>query len=112
MDRTTDHSPPIGTRVGHLPAAESSATLLNRDIDLPFNSALSLTRDVLPSLETLPYAANSFDAVLSSLSLHWINNLPSLLSQINHVLKPDAPFIAAIFGGDSLFELRTSLQLA
>lgn len=32
--------------------------------------------------------------------------------QINKILKPDAPFIAAMFGGDSLFELRTSLQLA
>jgi NADH dehydrogenase [ubiquinone] 1 alpha subcomplex assembly factor 5 len=46
------------------------------------------------------------------LSMHWINDLPSLLAQINHVLKPDAPFIAAMFGGDSLYELRTSLQLA
>ncbi len=46
------------------------------------------------------------------MSLHWINDLPSLLSQVNHVLKPDAPFLAAMLGGDTLFELRTSLQLA
>ena len=71
-----------------------------------------MEREVLNSLETLPYEANSYDAVLSNLSLHWINDLPSLLSQINNILKPDAPFIAAIYGGDSLFELRTSIQLA
>lgn len=44
--------------------------------------------------------------------MHWINDLPSVLSQINNILRPDAPFIAAIYGGDSLYELRTSLQLA
>jgi NADH dehydrogenase [ubiquinone] 1 alpha subcomplex assembly factor 5 len=44
--------------------------------------------------------------------MHWINDLPSLLAQVNSVLKPDCPFIATMFGGDTLFELRTSLQLA
>lgn len=49
---------------------------------------------------------------MSSLSLHWINDLPGVLSQINSILKPDSPFIGAMLGGDTLFELRTSLQLA
>ncbi|KAL9118400.1 MAG: hypothetical protein Q9187_005056 [Circinaria calcarea] len=103
---------PLSTRLSHLTAADSSGTLLYRDADLPFNSSISITREVLQDEEFLPYDENTFDAVLSSLSLHWINNLPSVLSQINRVLKPDAPFIAAMFGGDTLFELRTSLQLA
>lgn len=85
---------------------------MNRDDNLPFNAELSLTRELLPSEETLPYDANSFDAVLSSLSLHWINDLPSVLAQINNVLKPDAPFMGVMLGGDTLYELRTSLQLA
>lgn len=67
---------------------------------------------MIPDLESLPYEANTFDAVLSSLSIHWVNDLPSLLAQINNILKPDSPFIAAMFGGDTLFELRSSLQLA
>jgi NADH dehydrogenase [ubiquinone] 1 alpha subcomplex assembly factor 5 len=92
--------------------AETSPALLNRDIDLPFNSELSLARELLPSEETLPYETNTFDAVLSSLSLHWINDLPSVLAQINNVLKPDAPFMGVMLGGDTLYELRTSLQLA
>jgi NADH dehydrogenase [ubiquinone] 1 alpha subcomplex assembly factor 5 len=50
--------------------------------------------------------------VLSSLSLHWINNLPAVLAQINSILKADSPFIGVMLGGDSLYELRTSLQLA
>lgn len=46
------------------------------------------------------------------MSLHWINDLPGLLAQVNQLLRPDSPFVAAMLGGDSLFELRTSLQLA
>jgi NADH dehydrogenase [ubiquinone] 1 alpha subcomplex assembly factor 5 len=79
---------------------------------MPFNAALPVARDVLASAETLPYAPESFDAVLSSLSLHWVNDLPGVLAQINAVLRPDAPFLGVMLGGDSLYELRTSLQLA
>lgn len=93
-------------------AAETSPTLLYRDSKLPFNKDIKITREVLHSPETLHYEPNTFDAVLSSLSLHWINDLPSVLTQINHILKPDGPFIGVMLGGDSLFELRTSLQLA
>ena len=105
-------SQPLSNRLTHLTAADSSPSLLHRDVDLPFNETLSMTRETLQDEEFLPYEENTFDAVLSSLSLHWINNLPSVLAQINRILKPDAPFIAAMFGGDTLFELRTSLQLA
>lgn len=105
-------SDPIASRIGHLTAAESSGTLLYRDADLPFNSELDMTREVLGDEETLPYPADTFDLVLSSLALHWINDLPGVLAQINNVLKPDCAFMGAMFGGDTLFELRTSLQLA
>ncbi|KAH8600895.1 S-adenosyl-L-methionine-dependent methyltransferase [Bisporella sp. PMI_857] len=104
--------PPLSSRISQLTAADSSRTMLYRDEDLPFNQEINLTRDVLDDEEALPYEANTFDAVLSSLSMHWINDLPSVLSQISHVLKPDAPFIGTMLGGDTLYELRTSLQLA
>ncbi|KAG7144385.1 Arginine-hydroxylase NDUFAF5 like protein [Verticillium longisporum] len=105
-------SPPLATRIEELVAAESSSTLLHRDADLPFNKDITITRDVLDNEEFLPYAPGTFDLVLSSMSLHWINDLPGVLTQINNVLKPDAPFMCAMLGGDSLYELRTSLQLA
>ncbi|XP_077575535.1 arginine-hydroxylase NDUFAF5, mitochondrial isoform X2 [Stigmatopora nigra] len=62
--------------------------------------------------EFLPLQENTFDLVLSSMSLHWTNDLPAALRQIHHVLKPDGVFIGAMAGGDTLYELRCSLQLA
>lgn len=103
---------PRSKRVGKIIAADSSETFLYRDADLPFNQEIQIDRQVLSTSETLPYEPNTFDAVLSSLSMHWINDLPSVLGQINSVLKPDSPFLGVMLGGDSLFELRTSLQLA
>ena len=86
--------------------------MLYRDADHDFNKKLTITRQVLQDEETIPFEQQSFDLVLSSLSMHWINDLPGVLSQVNSILKPDSPFIGAMLGGDSLFELRTSLQLA
>ena len=105
-------APPLATRISELVAADSSEAMLYRDADHDFNKKLNITRQVLGDEETLPYEPGSFDLVLSSLSLHWVNDLPGLLTQINNVLKPDCPFIGAMLGGDTLYELRTSLQLA
>ncbi|KAL9095321.1 MAG: hypothetical protein Q9163_006519, partial [Psora crenata] len=107
-------SAPLHTRLSHLTSADESRTLLHRDADLPFNDLLpSHSRITLPPSDMpFPFAPRSFDAVLSSLSMHWVNNLPHYLSQVNAILKPDSPFLAAMLGGDSLYELRTSLQLA
>ncbi|TDZ68000.1 Arginine-hydroxylase NDUFAF5 [Colletotrichum trifolii] len=105
-------TPPIATRIEELVAADSSHSLLYRDADLPFNNDINITRQVVVDEEHVPFEPESFDLVLSSLSLHWINDLPGVLTQINNVLKPDSPFVGAMLGGDSLFELRTSLQLA
>ncbi|MEQ1607617.1 MAG: methyltransferase domain-containing protein [Hyphomonadaceae bacterium] len=62
--------------------------------------------------EALPFAAQSFDLVVSALSLHWVNDLPGALIQIRRVLKPDGLFIATVLGGRTLVELRQSLLAA
>jgi NADH dehydrogenase [ubiquinone] 1 alpha subcomplex assembly factor 5 len=59
--------------------------------------------------ELLPFAPASVDAVLSCLALHWVNDLPGALLQIRHALKPDGLFLAALFGGETLCELRQAL---
>ena len=59
--------------------------------------------------EALPFAEASFDLVLSSLALHWVNDLPGALVQICRALKPDGLFLAALLGGETLHELRAAL---
>jgi NADH dehydrogenase [ubiquinone] 1 alpha subcomplex assembly factor 5 len=59
--------------------------------------------------EWLPFAEDSFDLVISNLSLHWVNDLPGTLLQIRRVLKPDGLFLAAMLGGDTLNELRRAM---
>ena len=62
--------------------------------------------------EALPFAAGSFDLVVSTLGLHWTNDLPGALWQICRVLRPDGLLLAALFGGETLWELRQALTLA
>ena len=46
------------------------------------------------------------------LSLHWVNDLPGVLKKVLSCLKEDGVFLGAMYGGETLFELRTALQLA
>jgi SAM-dependent methyltransferase len=62
--------------------------------------------------EALPYAPASFDLVVSVLALHAANDLPGALVQIRRVLKANGLFMAALFGGETLNELRTSFAAA
>jgi SAM-dependent methyltransferase len=62
--------------------------------------------------EMLPFAPESFDLVISDLSLHWVNDLPGCLLQVRQSLKSDGLFLAAMLGGDTLSELRQSLMEA
>lgn len=53
-----------------------------------------------------------FDLALSLYSLQAINDLPGALIQIRRALKPDGLFLAALFGGETLRELRDSFTVA
>jgi len=59
--------------------------------------------------EALPFAEGAFDLIVSSLSLHWVNDLPGTLVQIRRALRPDGLFLAALLGGDTLVELRRAV---
>ena len=62
--------------------------------------------------EFLPFGPGTFDAVLSNLSLHWVNDLPGALLQIRQALKTDGLFLASMLGGGTLTELRDCLTEA
>ena len=62
--------------------------------------------------EVLNVSAGPFDLAVSLYSLQTINDLPGALIQIRRALKPDGLFLAALFGGDTLHELRESFAFA
>ena len=55
---------------------------------------------------TLPQEA--FDCMFVCPGLEWANDLPGSLSRLHRALKPDGVMLAAMLGGESLHELRTS----
>lgn len=62
--------------------------------------------------ELLPFAEDSFDLIISNLSLHWVNDLPGALTQARRALKPDGLFLGTMLGDGTLGELRQSLAEA
>ena len=62
--------------------------------------------------ERLPFAGGKLDLIVSTLALHWANDVVGALIQIRRALKPDGLFIGAFLGGATLTELRQSLLTA
>jgi SAM-dependent methyltransferase len=62
--------------------------------------------------EIIDLQKTSHDLVINGLTLHWANDPVGQLVQMRRALKPDGLMIAALFGGQSLQELRTSFAEA
>ncbi|MFN3646311.1 MAG: methyltransferase domain-containing protein [Gemmobacter sp.] len=62
--------------------------------------------------EVLDLAPESHDLVLHVLGLHWANDPVGQIIQCARALRPDGLFIAALFGGQTLHELRAALAQA
>ncbi|TMW58684.1 hypothetical protein Poli38472_010243 [Pythium oligandrum] len=91
---------------------DSAERLLLRDADEERSDMSSLeTKHIAVDEEFLPFPAHHFDLVMSSMNLHWVNDLPSTLKQVRECLKPDGVFVGAILGGDTLQELRSAFIL-
>ena len=67
--------------------------------------------EVLES-DVLPLEPGAHDLVVSTLLLHAMNDPVGQLIQMRLALKPDGLMLAALFGGQTLNELRTSLAEA
>ena len=57
----------------------------------------------------LPFADGAFDLAVSVLGLHWVNDLPGALVQLRRALRPDGLLLAAMLGGNTLWQLRQML---
>lgn len=71
-----------------------------------------ITNRVIADEEKLPFRPHTFDIVMSSLAMHWVNDIPSTLKQVKNILKPDGVFMASMLGANTLPELRHSFYLA
>ena len=93
---------------------DSSHGMLHRDADIPVKGGdlCDSYRLELDEEAKLPFPSGTFDLVTSCASLHWVNNLPGVLSEIQRVLKPDGCFMWAMIGGTTLPELRVALLMA
>ncbi|WP_428492968.1 methyltransferase domain-containing protein [Rhodopila sp.] len=78
----------------------------------PRMAALNPTACVAADEECLPFAAASFDLIVASMALHWINDLPGALLQLRHALRPDGLLLASLPVFGTLAELRTALTEA
>ena len=74
---------------------------------LPKTGARAVADDEAP-----PFAPQSFDLVLSVLTLHATNDFIGALIQTRELLKPDGLFIAAVFGEGTLSVWRAALRKA
>jgi SAM-dependent methyltransferase len=76
-----------------------------------FKSAARLALDDTQG-EALPFRPGSLDLAVSALAFQFVNDLPGVLAQIRRALRPDGLLLAAMFGGDTLTELRQSFAAA
>ncbi len=108
----------LGAHTGVLSEFITGMNGINTVVQADISPAMAIHANApsMPALaadeEWLPFREESFDAVLSALSLHWVNDLPGTLIQINRTLKSDGLFLAAMLGGETLKELREVLTLA
>jgi SAM-dependent methyltransferase len=99
----------LGARGGILARALAGRGGIETLIEMEEAPALfaSGTRGALVAeAEALPFVSGAFDLIVSSLTLHWTNDLPGALLQLRGALRPDGLLLAALFGGETLAELR------
>ncbi len=73
---------------------------------------LDLRATLVAAEPELAIAPSSFDLLIHGLALHWANDPVGQLVQARRALRPDGLFIAALFGGQTLRELRGVLAEA
>lgn len=100
----------FGRLLARSPAADKVGLLIEADL-VPSMLPQTGARVALDE-EALPFGDDSLNLIVSGLSLHMVNDLPGALVQILRALRPDGLFIGALFGGETLKELRACLMEA
>lgn len=99
-----DRLAPVNRTFAKALAVDGRAAELLQGVAATWHSAVFGTH------ERLEIGDGGFDLAVSILSLHGMNDLPGALVQIRRALKPDGLFVAALFGGATLCELRDAFS--
>jgi SAM-dependent methyltransferase len=87
-----------------------------QDLKKTFHVALNLSPHPLnypaQHYSELTLEKESFDLIVSCLQAHWVNGVPAFLKNIYMALQPEGCFLGALWGGNTLCELRESLMQA
>ncbi len=67
---------------------------------------------VTADAENIPFVPASFDLVVSTSTFQWLESLEPAFNEITRLLRPGGRFCFALFGRQTLFELRDSYRLA
>ncbi|VDK88390.1 unnamed protein product [Litomosoides sigmodontis] len=100
----------IKENVGIILQCDISAGMIRRSKDVTDSEVPVLS--VIADESLAPFREKSADLVVSSLSAHWVNDLPKWFSRCLSILRPDCPLIGAMLANETLHELRIALQLA
>lgn len=88
-----------------------TAPVVIADFPQPWQAVLPGAR-IVPMAETLDLEEGSADLVVHALGLHWSNDPVGQIVQCARALRPDGLFVAVLFGGRTLEELRAALAEA
>lgn len=64
------------------------------------------------SVDALPFSGGAFDAVISSLVLQWVNDVPRALAEFLRVLSPGGVAAVSTFAHGTLHELESAFAAA
>lgn len=92
--------------IGALPDSKRPADVTQGNLVETANGVL------ITDLDGTSVDPRTFDLVISGLTLQSTNDLPGALFEARKALKPDGLFIGAMFGGETLTELRQALYAA
>lgn len=108
FETAVDMFSPFDNMFEHLKASSKTENVIKYSTvqDVSNTSTLTGTRELI-SLKP-----RSVQLITSIFGLHWSNDLPGTLTQINNALVADGLFLAALPGDRTLMELRDSMLTA
>ncbi len=100
----------IEERIAEVNKSFSSPAIVGELVD-PFRAILPRAHCVADTPD-IDLERGTYDIVLHAMALHWADDPVGQLVQSRLALKPDGLFIAVLFGGQTLRELRVALAEA